>query len=78
MRCCKTIANDLYYHILLSRLYYYVEHISNIYMHAMCTRLCERVWSLMHHGLTSMASVNSGISGGIPCNISDCHPLHKI
>ena len=43
MRCCKTIANDLYYHILLSRLYYYVEHISNIYMHAICVHVYVNV-----------------------------------
>ena len=35
--------------------------------------------SVMPHGLTkSMSSVNCGILGGVCCQISDSHPLHKI
>ena len=56
----------------------YVEHIHNTYIRGMCTRLYARMLPLMPHGLTSMASVNSDVSGGIPCQIIDNHSLHKI
>ena len=52
---------------------------SNIYIQAMCAPLCGPcLWSLMPLGLTSMSSVNFGISGGISYQISGIHPLHKI
>ena len=48
------------------------------YIRAMCTRLYARMLPLMPHGLRSMASVNCDVSGGIPCQVSDSHSLHKI
>ena len=42
--------------------YYYLYY---MYIQAMCARLCVCLWSPVPHGLTSMALVNCGISGGI-------------
>ena len=53
----------------------------NIYIHAMCACLYACMLSLMPHGLTnSKSSVNCSISlsGGIGCQISESHSLHKI
>ena len=68
--------SPIFYDILLST--NMLNILCNIIHTCMCAHLYARMLSFMSHGLTSMASVNCGIAGGIPCQISDSYSLHKI
>ena len=59
---------------LISIIYYYVEQIYNIYIHAMCASLYAcRLLIMPDAGLTSNVSVTLGISGGISCQMTVTH-----